>query len=131
MSSKWRLSIVIITLFGCGTEPGASDLVGHWKFGEAAGQLIRDSSGNGNDGTIVPAAAPQEIWGTGEFAGSISLSGEKNHFIRIPSSASLNEVKKHITVVAHIYPKKLPPAFISVVQRQWREEVHPDQYYLG
>src|SRR5262249_16205085 len=60
----------------------------------------------------------------------ISFSGGNDHFVRIPSSASLNRLKKQITVVAFIYPRTLwKPAsyydrFISKVQRQWNKALH-------
>jgi Concanavalin A-like lectin/glucanases superfamily len=148
-------------------------LVGHWKFEEGAGNVVKDSSGKGNDGAIVPANTLEPKWGTGDFSGSVSFSGGNDHFVRIPPSASLNSLKKQITVVAFIYPRTLwipdsnfnwyiskvqhkfkkavqvtekllgaatdvenaqgssPTGFIAVVQRQWQETVHPDQYYLG
>jgi len=140
-------------------------LIAHWKFEEGAGDVVKDSSGQGNDGTIVPANTPEPKWGAGDFAGSVSFSGGNDHFVRIPPSASLNSLKKQITVVAVIYPRTLwpdsyfrrkwkkavklakkllgmaadseeaqgpsPTGYIAIVQRQWAETMHPDQYYLG
>ena len=139
---------------------GGGGLVAHWKFDEGSGNAVKDSSGNGNDGTIVPANATEPTWGTGEFAGAVLLSG--GTVVRVPSSESLNKLKRQITVVAHVYPTSLwtPPSsiayqrywrraihlaekllgkstsdeasgYIAVVQRQWREVVHPDLFYLG
>ena len=84
-----------------------SGLIAHWKFEEGAGDVIKNSSGEGNDGTIVPANTPEPKWGTGDFANSVSFSGGNDHFIRIPPSASLNNLKKQISVVALIYPRTL------------------------
>jgi hypothetical protein len=148
-------------------------LIAHWKFAEGSGDVIKDSSGEGNDGKIVHANTPVPKWGTGDFSGSVSFSGGNDHFIRIPPSASLNSLKRQITVVAFIYPRTLwppdpffryilaaqrkwkkavqlaekllgmatdgenntqgssPTGFIAIVQRQWRETIHPDQFYLG
>ena len=36
----------------------AGGLIGHWKFDEGAGDVVKDSSHNGKDGTIVPADTP-------------------------------------------------------------------------
>jgi hypothetical protein len=147
-------------------ETVVGGLIGHWKFEEGAGDVVKDSSGDGNDGTIVPAKTPQPKWGTGYFAGSASFSGGNDHFVRIPPSASLNSLKRQISVVAFIYPRTLwtpdsyfqrkwkkavrlaekllgkatdsekaqdpsSTGYIAIVQRQWRETEHPDQYYLG
>ena len=145
-------------------------LIAHWNFAEGSGDVIKDSSENGNDGTIVPANTSKPTWGTGSFAGSVSFSGGNDHFVRIPASPSLNSLKKKISVVALIYPRNLwtpidryisfaqrkwkqiaqstermlgmatnsetahtssSTGFIAIVQRQWRETIHPDQYYLG
>jgi hypothetical protein len=143
-------------------------LVAHWNFPEDSGDVIKDSSGNGNDGTIVPTNTSEPKWGMGSFAGSLSFTGGNDHFVRIPASASLNSLKKQISIVALIYPRTLwtpidryisfarrkwkqmaqstermlgmainnertsfSTGFIAIVQRQWRETIHPDQYYLG
>jgi len=148
-------------------DPG---LIAHWRFDEDASNVIRDSSGQKNDGIIVPPNTSMQNRGTGIFAGSVSFSGHNDHFVRVPASASLNSLKSQITVVAFIYPRTLwvpdsnfkwylskverkgiqmtqrflgavagynkteslsSPGYIAVVQRQWRETMHPDQYYLG
>ncbi len=109
--------------------PSKAGLVGHWTFQESMGVKIKDFSGNGNDGVLVPANPPEPHWGTGEFSGSVSLSAGEH--VRIPASVSLNRLKRHITVVAHVYPRELPTQYIAVVQRQWREAIHPDLFYLG
>ena len=36
-------------------ETVGGGLIAHWKFDEGAGDVVKDSSGEGNDGTIVPA----------------------------------------------------------------------------
>jgi len=141
-------------------------LIAHWQFKEGTGDVVRDSTGEGNNGAIVPAKTVKPKWGSGKFAGSVSFSGGNDHFVRIPPSASLNSLKKQISVVAFIYPRTLwapdsnfqrkwkktvklaerllgmaddkktaqdssSTGFIAIVQRQWRETIHPDQFYLG
>ena len=105
-------------------------LVGYWTFNEGSGLAIKDASINRNDGSIVTKSAADPIWGVGEFAGSVSLN-HADH-IRIPASASLNRLRRQITVVAHVYPRTLPATdYVAVVQRQWRQTIHPDLFYLG
>jgi hypothetical protein len=167
------LSVVAAPIVGpCLAEDKSvsGGLIAHWNFLEDSGDVIKDSSGNGNDGTIVPTNTSQPKWGVGSFAGSVSFSGGNDHFVRIPASPSLNGLKKKISVVALIYPRHLwtpidryisfaqrkwkqvaqsakrmvgmatnsetahissSTGFIAIVQRQWRETIHPDQYYLG
>src|SRR3990170_5559751 len=64
---------IALPLIGsCSAELGPADsgLIGYWKFEEGSGNAVKDSSVNGNDGTIVPANVPEPKWGTGKFAGS-------------------------------------------------------------
>src|SRR5689334_3358597 len=111
-------------------------LVAHWKFEEGAGDVVKDSSGKGNDGAIVPANMPTSKWGTGDFAGSMSFSGGNNHFVRVPPSASLN-LKRQITVVAFFYPRTLwTPEFYSnrylaMAQRRWKKAVQLAEKLVG
>src|SRR6478672_2027082 len=106
-------------------ETVGGGLVAHWKFEEGAGDVVKDSSREGNDGTIVPANTPEPKWGTGNFASSVSFSGDNDHFVRIPASASLNNLKTQITVVAFIYPRTLwtpesySDEYISMVGNRW------------
>ena len=107
---------------------GDGSLVAHWKFKEGSGNAVADSSGNGNDGRIVPVNAPEPKWGTGEFAGSIFFGG--GTFVRISPSESLNKLKRQITVVAHVYPRSLwtPP---TPYQRFSRRVVHLAEKLVG
>jgi hypothetical protein len=162
--------VIVAVIEPCSAQnQTVNGLIAHWKFDEDAGDVVKDSSGKGNDGMIVPANTSEPKWGTGDFAGSVSFSGGNDHFVRISPSASLNSLKKQITVVAFIYPRTLwqpgsfvsmvqrkwkkalqlveklfgtasnsedphgpsSTGFIAIVQRQWRETMHPDQYYLG
>ena len=112
------LFVIALAIVGsCSAEDKTvgGGLIAHWKFAEGAGDVVKDFSGEGNDGTIVPANTPEPKWGTGDFAGSISFSGGNDHFVRIPPSASLNNLKRQITVVAFIYPRTLwTPIHIQV-----------------
>jgi hypothetical protein len=177
MSKKFCSLIVGTTIVVLAiVKPGSAEdetlgdgLVAHWKFEEGAGDVVNDSSGEGNDGIIVPKHTSMPKWGTGEFAGSVSFGGQNDHFVRIPPSASLNSLKRQISIIAFIYPMTLwtsdsyivkiqrkwtkavqlaekllagttdsekaqaafSTGYIAIVQRQWRETWHPDQYFLG
>ncbi len=47
------------------------DLVGSWRFDEGSGTTAFDSSGNGNDGTLVGDA----VWVSGKFGGALEFNG--------------------------------------------------------
>ena len=49
----------------------SADLVGHWRFDEGSGTIANDSSGNGNNGTLV--AGP--TWVNGRFGGALEFDG--------------------------------------------------------
>ena len=81
------IGILIITIFLIGI-PGIqaqSDegLVAEWHFDEGSGNVVKDSSGNGNDGTIYEAT-----WVDGKYGNALSFDGV-NDQIHIPSSSNL------------------------------------------
>lgn len=49
----------------------ACGLVGHWTFDDGSGTTATDSSGNGNNGTLVNGAT----WTTGAIQGAVHLNG--------------------------------------------------------
>ncbi len=56
-----------------GGEPAPIDgLLGYWRFNEGSGGTVADSSGNGNDGTII---APDGAWVEDPALGSVYQSG--------------------------------------------------------
>lgn len=115
-------------------EPG---LIGHWAFDETSGNAVIDSSGLANDGLVVPFGLPDSKWGSGEFAGCVSLTGTADNYVRVPPSDALNSIRSSITIAAFVYnrrpwtPSSPDDGFVSIVQRQWRTTLHPDLYYLG
>jgi len=56
-----------------------AELVGQWKFDEGSGTTAYDSSGKGNDGTLVGGAT----WAAGRFGGGIELDGTSG-YISVP-----------------------------------------------
>src|SRR5262249_16089134 len=46
-------------------------LIGYWSFNEVSGTIASDSSGNGNNGTLVNGP----IWTSGVIAGALSFDG--------------------------------------------------------
>jgi len=57
------------------TQPNDTNLVAHYTFDEGAGTVVGDSSGNGNNGTVV--GVPQ--WVAGKIGGAMLFSGFENH----------------------------------------------------
>jgi len=77
------------------TSTVQADLVGHWKFDEGSGTTISDSSGYGNNGTIVDNPVWNTKWITGvggsamEFYGVGTVYGNGD-YVKIGHSASLD-----------------------------------------
>lgn len=81
---------------GGGGEPPGDGLVAHWDFNEGSGTMIKDTSPNGNNGTLVaglqdamanPVAAP--TWSDGKKGKAITLNGV-DQWIRVPRSDSID-----------------------------------------
>ncbi|MDO9464431.1 MAG: hypothetical protein Q7J67_03950 [bacterium] len=50
------LVVFLLSSFAPGSSAHAEEgLVGYWSFDEGAGDIVKDSSGNGNDGKIKGA----------------------------------------------------------------------------
>jgi hypothetical protein len=75
-----------------------ADLVGWWKFDEGSGTTAYDSSGNGNDGTLI--GNPQ--WVAGKIGGALEFNGTDS-MIDIPYSPDMTP-SKGTTMSAWVFP---------------------------
>jgi Domain of unknown function (DUF4347)/Legume lectin domain/Concanavalin A-like lectin/glucanases superfamily len=101
-------------------------LIGYWKFEEAAGNTVLDSSGNNNKGSLINSSRTAGIYGQ-----ALQVSGKNNSHTTIPASASLNSITNQLTVSAWVRPNGQPVSYQAVVNRQIGTLLHPDQFYLG
>jgi hypothetical protein len=74
------------------------DLVGFWGFDEGAGTTASDSSGNGNNGTLINGPG----WTGGQVNGALSFDGD-NDYVEVPDDPSF-DIADEITVAAWINP---------------------------
>ncbi len=72
-------------------------LVAEWHFDEGSGNILKDSSGNGNDGTIYGANFME-----GKFGTALNFDGIDD-YVEVPNSNSLNP--QAITIEAWILPR--------------------------
>ncbi|MBD2679207.1 MULTISPECIES: DUF4347 domain-containing protein [Nostoc] len=111
---------------GSPDNENSNGLVGYWKFEEATGNTVLDSSGNNNNGSLINSSRTVGIYGQG-----LQVSGKNSSHASIPASASLNSITNQITVSAWVRPNAQPVGFQAVVNRQIGTLLHPDQFYLG
>ena len=62
-------------------------LMGAWSFNEGTGTTVRDSSGNGNHGTLAGAGAAWDA--NGKYGGALSFNGLSGN-VTVPHSSSLS-----------------------------------------
>ncbi|MEH2449278.1 MAG: LamG-like jellyroll fold domain-containing protein [Nostoc sp.] len=101
-------------------------LLGYWKFDEATGKTVLDSSGNNNKGSLINSSRTVGLYGQ-----ALQVSGKNSSHASIPASVSLNSMSNQITVSAWARPNGKPVGFQAVVNRQIGTLVHPDQFFLG
>ncbi|MCK5724555.1 MAG: hypothetical protein KAI84_18620, partial [Gammaproteobacteria bacterium] len=71
-------------------------LVASWLLNEGAGNIVEDSSGNANDGTIYGA-----IWVDGKFGKALSFDGIDDY---VSTISSFNNIENSFTVEIWAYP---------------------------
>ncbi len=75
-----------------------ADLIGWWRFDEGSGTTAYDSSGNGNDGTLI--GNPQ--WVAGKIGGALEFNGTDS-IIDIPYSPDMTP-SEGTTMSAWVFP---------------------------
>ncbi len=76
----------------------STGLVGYWKFDEGSGAVAKDSSGNGNDGSL---SSPAPAWSSGKIgAGSLSFNGTNNYVTSSVTNIPLGATARTITLWA-------------------------------
>ncbi len=81
-------------------DPGTDTLIGHWSFDENSGTVAADSSGNGNDGTIVSGS-----FLPGKLGAALSFA-DMTH-VEIPARA-MASVSTQVTVAFWNYAEDTP-----------------------
>lgn len=101
------LALSIVFLVAAGTSARAASTVALWHMNESSGQMI-DSSGSGNNGTLVNVTRVSPGFnGSGR---AYSFNGTSSQ-VRVPNSSSLNPGSQNITMTAHVkFSVKPPPS---------------------
>jgi hypothetical protein len=92
---KKAVLFVSFVLVLCLTSSVSAELVAYWTFDEASGDIVADSTGNGNDGTIFGAQRVEGKYGT-----ALEFNGADN-YVDVPTSDSL-EIETNVSIAAWI-----------------------------
>ena len=98
------LSVIVIGLMFVGLSLGEIDeeaIMGMWLFDDGKGDTAKDSSLNGNDGTLMNAPK----WGSGKFGKAVEFDG-KDDYVEVPNTFSLTDVSFSITAWVNVMAVK-------------------------
>ena len=98
----WVLvATIVLAVMPAGVHAQSDDgLVAEWHFDEGSGSVLKDSSGNGNDGVIHGAT-----WTEGNFGSALEFDGVDD-YVEVPDSPSL-DITDVITVELWVNPTTL------------------------
>lgn len=94
------LMVFLIVSTAYAAEEG---LVGYWSFDDGAGDVAKDSSGNGNDGKLI--RGPE--WVDGKFGKALKFDANQRHKVEVPHSDSFAEITQAVTIEAWVNPANL------------------------
>ena len=78
----------------------SSDLVGNWNFDDGSGTVAEDSSGHGNNGTLLPLGAEPD-WIDGIVREALSFNFDDANFVSITKQDIFN-ITNQITMAAWV-----------------------------
>ena len=88
------------------------DVVGIWLFDEGAGEIIKDSSGNGHDGKIVGNVK----WVKGKFGDALSFPGVRGNYVRIPHAEEMNLIT--FTLMAFLQVPEVTGDYQCIINKE-------------
>jgi hypothetical protein len=95
-------------------EPkGLNDEVAYWKLNETSGIIASDSSGNGNDGTLVGNAT----WTAGKICGgALDLDGNGDYVKTANTTTGLNFAPGSFSVSGWIKPRQVTGGYRTILE---------------
>lgn len=116
------LSICLGICFSNQSVKAAGDLFAYWKFDETSGTTAVDSSGTGNDGTLLGGVTPStDVPAIACFIdpGSFQFDGNTGSYVNIPDASSMDptsEISLSLWVKPTVIPA--PGTFEHIVFKQ-------------
>ncbi|MHC4533094.1 MAG: LamG domain-containing protein [Planctomycetota bacterium] len=89
-----------------------AELVGHWRFDEGSGDAVNDSSGNGNNGTIVDSVQ----WDTGQIGGALRFDGTPG-YVLIPNPGNLTLINQGDFTITMWFSQDVIEGTINLLQQ--------------
>jgi hypothetical protein len=132
MMQAFRLLAVSLALAGTAfAQDLTTDLVGHWELDETTGTVAADSSGNGNNGTLMNGPTPSTdipaaISGFSDR--SLSFTAAADTSVTVPDSPSLG-ITGSITLSAWIKPTVDATIQQGIVEK-WTAATGQSGYFL-
>ena len=100
-------TVVTATFVGASVGPVAG-----WSFDDGSGTVARDSSPNGNTGTLVNGPT----WTTGRHGGALLFDGVDDR-VRVDDSSSL-DLTNSATLSAWVFPTVSPWSYRTIIQKE-------------
>jgi Concanavalin A-like lectin/glucanases superfamily len=97
--------ICLIATRASATSTLANGLDGYWTFDEGSGGVLHDSSGNGNNGTLVNYPGGQGVWTSGQTGGALQFSAASQEYVSVPNFAMPTT---SMTLTAWVWADSLP-----------------------
>jgi hypothetical protein len=94
------------------TDTSENGLVGYWTFDEGVGNIVKDASNNGNDGTLING--PQ--WISGKYGSALKFDGS-NKYVEIPDDPSLRAENNKITIELWFKRDKVPTGVQCLINK--------------
>ena len=118
--------IIVFSLTDIDSAIDPESIVGIWLLDEGQGNVIEDTSVNGNDGKIIGAK-----WTDGKIGKGLEFNGANR--AEIPGSKSIDEYRDGFTYLLWVKPTGNPPnANTRVIERDWHNptiQIGANDYY--
>jgi Concanavalin A-like lectin/glucanases superfamily/Abnormal spindle-like microcephaly-assoc'd, ASPM-SPD-2-Hydin len=130
---------VVVQLSGTGTRGLVASMIGYWKFDDATGPFVIDSSGQSNHGTVRQGSNssaplhPAPVWERGRKGGALRIDG-LDDWVNVPDSDSIEStgIKNNVSISAWIKLDKynsLRP--FNVVAQRHMLGTRLEQFFMG
>ena len=98
-----------VRIYNRALSPLEMGIVGFWNLDEGSGTTAHDSSGYGNNGTLVKGPT----WVPGTIGSALSFNG--SNYVQIPDSPSLNITGNQFSISAWVNPRAQSNPFADLV----------------